>query len=348
MSSSDPNTSGILPLLERVAAAFADWFWSNVVIGTFGLWMVGQVFRDGSRLTALCLFVPTVFYAAVLLVAACLAWLCTCRRIALASLILSLGPAMGVLLVENRWHHPSVTADPARRLRLVHWNVGGASGRTSAVIERLKPHHADVYVLSEVYQRPALDAIAKGLGADYRVCQVRRMGIISRGQAKLVLTKERIKSRGYFIEWASKAGPLMLFVVDLPSHPPYYRGRWLWRVRERVHAICPDLIVGDLNASRRTRALNSLPSGYVHAYAQAGAGWSATWPDSFPLWDLDQCMAGPRIRPLRYHIESTTVSDHRMGVFDFDLAPPAAAPESPHAVPSPTTAASPAPSTAPR
>lgn len=339
MSLPATGTPGLLPLLERAAEAFADWFWTNVAVGTFGVWLVGQVFRDGNRITALCFFVPSLFYAAVLLVAACLAWLCTCRRIALASVILCLAPALSVLLVENRWHHPSATADPAHRLRLVHWNVGGASGRTKPILERLKPHNADIYVLSEVYRKHAMDEIAAGLGKDYSVCQVRRMGIISRGQAKLVMAKERIKGRGYFVEWASRAGQMMLFAVDLPSRPPYYRGRWLWEVRERVYAIKPDIVVGDFNASRRTRALTSLPPGYVHAYNEAGAGWSATWPNHFPLWDLDQCMAGPRLRPLRYHLETTAVSDHRMGVFDFAvIAPPTARAPAPDP-PRPSTAA---------
>ena len=311
-------------LLKRAAAAFADWFWSNMAVGAFGVWLVAQVFRDATRPTALCFLVPTVVFSATLLLTALLARLCTCRRIALAAAVLWVFPTASLLLVENQWIRPRPKGEPAKALRLVHWNVGDAHGNWKAVLEQLQRHEADAYALSEVFDTPSLENLARALGSDYSVVHVRQVALLTRGPAKLVMTDERIRSRAYFIEWQTKAGPLVLLFVDLPSRPIYYHADWLEKVDERISKLTPDLILGDFNASRRSWGLARLPEGYGHAYYAAGAGWGYTWPDPFPLWDLDQCVFGPKIRPIRYDLFSNGVSDHRMQVFEFSLAEPAA------------------------
>jgi len=113
-----------------------------------------------------------------------------------------------------------------------------------------------------------------------------------------------------------------VLLVDLPSRPVYSRASWLRRVVERIEALKPDFVVGDFNASRRTWAMSHLPEGYSHAYYRAGAGWSYSWPDRFPMWDIDQCILGPRVRPIRYALLATGAGDHRMQVFSFSLSAP--------------------------
>jgi vancomycin resistance protein VanJ len=319
---SGPGKPAWTAFARRALVALGRWLWLNATVGAFGLWLLGLLFRDRWRITAVCLFVPSLFVAAALVLATVLALACRWRRLALASALLCLGPATSVLLLENRWVPPRVDDGGGEHLRLTHWNVGEAIGDWGAMMAQLKAHQPDICVLSEMYRVDVAKRMAAALGSDYRVCKLRRLAVISRGEARLVMPEDRIKGRGYFVAWSSPAGPLTLLVVDLPTS--YYQRAQLMAVRERTRRQRPDIVVGDFNATRRTAALAHLPKGYAHAYDRAGWGWPATWHDRFPLWDLDQCIVGPRLRALRYRVLATGVSDHRLGVLDFAVTAPRA------------------------
>ena len=331
---------GFWAIARRALAAFADWFWANAVVGLFGVWLAGQMWRDGSRWTARLFLVPSVCVAAALLGTALLARLCTCRRIAWAALILSVPPLASALLVENRWWRPATTGDAERQMRLVHWNLGPSPDGIAAKIERLKSLEADAYLLTEVYAADAAAQLAQAMGPEFTYVHQHHMLLLARGRTFLILTKERIRRRAYFVEWGSPHGMLTVLLVDAPS--TYYHARLLRDVRDRIVTHEVDVAAGDFNASRRSRALR-LPKGYAHAYDAAGRGWSATWHDRWPLWDIDQCIVGPRIQPIRYRLQTTGLSDHRLGILDFSVAVP---PAEGSAATAPMTAAAPGPQSA--
>ena len=309
-------------LARRAWRAFANWFWTNVAVGTFGIWFLGALFRDSNRLTALFLLVPSLFVAVALALAAPLARLCGCRRHAIALAVLSIGPILSVAFFENRWLSPSTPDPKPTDLRLVHWNVGEASEVWPQVIARLKAEEADIYVLSEAFKKDKLLELANALGPTFQVFQVHQISVVARGGLRLVKREDRISSRAYFVQWSSPQGPILVLLVDLPSRPIYYHGGWLKKVNELVARHKPDIVVGDFNCSRRSRFLSRLPEGYSHAYWRAGRGWSATWPAVFPLWDLDQCIVGERVVPVRYRLLPGEPSDHRLQRLDFRLATP--------------------------
>lgn len=315
-----PGAEAPAAVVKRSARTVAAWFWANVIVGAFGVWVVGEVFRDRLSLTGLCFLVPTSLLSAALLVAALLAFASGCRRVALAATLLWLFPTVWLLFVENQWVRPEPQGDPARALRLVNWNVGPISNRPDVVAEFLKPLDADAYVLSEAYSGDAAAKVAKALGEEYRLCHVRQIAVIAKGALQLSQPDERMPSRLYTIEWRSEFGRVLIMAVDLPSRPVYSRAPWLQQVYERIGYLKPDLVVGDFNARRRAHWLGTLPRGYAHAYNEAGVGWGYTWPDGFPLWDIDQCILGPRVRAIRYDLMATGVSDHRLQLFEFSLA----------------------------
>ncbi|HUT34583.1 MAG TPA: endonuclease/exonuclease/phosphatase family protein [Planctomycetota bacterium] len=307
--------------IARSARSVAAWLWANVTMGAFGVWVVGEVFRDMNSLTGACFLVPTSLCSVALLVAALLAFASGCRRVALAAAVLWLFPTFWLFFVENQWVRPRVRGDPAHALRLVHWNVGPIGGRPGTIAEALKPLNADIIVLSELLGQEVSRQVATTLGRDYTVCHVRQIAVIARGSLRRGPKDERMPSRVYTIEWTSPRGPLKLMAVDLPSRPLYSRQPWLRQVHERIAYIGPDLVAGDFNARRRSHWLGRLPRGYAHAYDAAGTGWCYSWPDGFPLWDIDQCILGPRIRAIRYKLVGTGASDHRLQCFDFSIAP---------------------------
>ena len=307
--------------VTRSARTVAAWFWANVTVAAFGVWAIGEVFRDRFGITGIFFLVPTVVPAAALLVAALLAFACGCRRIALAAGLLWLFPTFWLLFIENQWVRPSPRGDAARALRLVHWNVGPISGRPELITPVLAPLVADAYVLSECFSVEASSKVTQALGSDYKLYHIRQIALIARGDIKLGRGDERMPTRLYTLEWESVYGPVKVMAVDLPSRPIYSRRPWLEQVFDRVLYTRPDLVVGDFNARRRSHWLGRLPRGYAHAYEEAGRGWCYSWPDAFPLWDIDQCILGPRIRPIAHGFLPTGVSDHRLQWFDFSIAP---------------------------
>lgn len=92
-------------------------------------------------------------------------------------------------------------------------------------------------------------------------------------------------------------------------------------IRKLMVAWDADIVVGDFNAPRRSRALSPLPSGFVHAYEATGSGWSYTWPIPFPVYAIDQCILGSRISPVVYDLESSWRSDHRRQILEFTIQP---------------------------
>jgi len=305
------------PWAVRALAACADWFWANAVVGLFGVWLAGLWFRDGNKVTALCILVPSAAIGLGLLATAVLARLCTCRRLALAAAILSIPPAISTLLVENRWLPPKPQGDPARKLRIVHWNIGPSPNGLAPKIAVLKELEADAYILSEAYRSEVVAELTQALGPGLTHVRRHSMLLLARGPTRAILKDERIKRRAYLTEWDSPHGTLRIMLVDGPTS--YYHTRLLRDIRARIGELTPDIAAGDFNASRRSRALAYLPEGFAHAYDAVGTGWSATWHDRYPIWDIDQCIFGPRIRPIRYRLHSTGLSDHRLGVFDFSV-----------------------------
>ena len=143
------------------------------------------------------------------------------------------------------------------------------------------------------------------------------MCLIARGTldgARFVEADDKLQI--FVADWNGPAGPLHLMGVNLTSSPLVRRDPLLRRVRAAMERETPDLVLGDFNSPRRSRALDPLPDGYAHAYDAAGRGWTYSWPVPFPVLAIDQAIVGARLETLRYALHSTIVSDHRMQVLD--------------------------------
>jgi len=284
-------------------------------------WAVGQHVRDEFWLSALCFYLPSPLVAILLLGIAGAAARWGCRRTAVAAALWALAPALSVAVIENHWTSPAPPKSTGCSLRLVHWNVARGRLGPTRVTDRLAATEADAYVVSEASGVQALLAFAHRLGGEFTLVRIWGLAFLARGKLGI---KQNLRLAGgghaHTFLWLPPTGPpLKLLVVDLSSSVLAHRDPLLRRLRELIAAERPDIVVGDLNAPRRSLALASLPVGYHHAYDAAGSGWSYTWPAPFPLWAIDQCILGPRVRATRYTLRSTTASDHRMQILDFTL-----------------------------
>jgi endonuclease/exonuclease/phosphatase family metal-dependent hydrolase len=126
-----------------------------------------------------------------------------------------------------------------------------------------------------------------------------------------------------FVRWPVAGRTLGVLAVNLISSPRVPRDPLLARVVQMIEQQAPDLVLGDFNAPRRSRALARLPVGFRHAYDAAGSGWSATWPAALPLLAIDQTIVGPRLAVRGYSLRTTRISDHRLQLteLDFEIPP---------------------------
>ena len=137
-----------------------------------------------------------------------------------------------------------------------------------AILERIKPLNADVYILAEFFGTKPQQAILRGLGKPFRVLREQHyLTVFARQRVRLVHRQSRISKRAYFVQWESPAGPMLLLLIDFKSQPLFYRAPILDVVRERVVELRPDLIVGDFT---QTNGGSSTGGGLIGAGSDGG------------------------------------------------------------------------------
>ncbi len=294
--------------------------WLIVLFGLWSVWALGQVFRDRNGITELAFYFPSPVLLVLLLVLAFWAWRRRRRTAAVCALVLALGPAVFVLRVENHFRAGHLNEPAGPTFRLVHWNVCRGYLGWSGVGRELREEEADIYVVSEPRNRD-VHALAKSFGKEYSSLQLGVFAVIARGPLRDGHWLECHKGLNvYCVLWKPLDRPCKVFIVDLDSTLFVPRDPRLRRLLRLVEEHQPDIVVGDFNAPRRSRALCSLPPGYAHAYDAAGSGWSYTWPVPIPVYAIDQCILGRRIDPVRYRLDTSVHSDHRRQVLDFSIA----------------------------
>lgn len=289
--------------------------WIGFSLLLAGTWALGQWLRDRTWLTGLMFYIPSPVVCAWLLLAT---WRtgfsdsATWRRWVLPILLVC--PAWYVVAVENHWFMPTIDlAQGQDVLRLVHWNIGRPSlqwGRQQQLIQTLKP---DVLVLSEVSA-----AVRDSDLPDYFI--LRRGSMLVAARWPVATTGSLVPGGAVqaFCVRATGAEPYPTLVIgDMTSNLRLARDPFLRPMVDISGRLEADIIVGDMNAPRRSLAFTDLPGGYRHAYDVAGAGWSYTWPIPVPVLAIDQCVCGPRVHPVRYDLQSSVFSDHRIQILDF-------------------------------
>ena len=284
------------------------------------LWLLGQVFRDFTWLTGLFFYIPSPILLFLLLGCCCYAYHANRGGVAALLAGLALAPAILVFCVENRLYTRKQDGPHKDTLRLVHWNVFRGHLGWDGIENALQQSRADLYVLSEIPKGANIQATAMSLGQEYSGIKISNLAVVARGS----LHEGRwLRHQGgvnaYGLVWQSPQGSCRVLVVDLASSLLLAREPRLLAVRELMVDWHADIIVGDFNAPRRSRALSPLPPGFVHAYEVVGSGCSYTWPTPCPVYAIDQCILGQRIRPVIYNLESSSRSDHRRQILNFTI-----------------------------
>ncbi len=297
-----------------------------IALGLLGVWCIGQIARDRTLLTAWAFYVPSALVASALLLLA-LAALAR-RRLRRAGLLvlLALPAAATVLVLENHWRRAaeagSARMAPAADLRVVAWNVADFPRGVERVATLLRSLAPDLVMLSEAPGKPPRE-LERQLGGELRLTAIGAMALLARGE---VLDTEWLVRdttlQVALVRWAIAGRTLAVLAVNVISSPSVARDPLLQRVVGMIAERSPDLVLGDFNAPRRSRALARLPAGFRHAYDAGGLGWSATWPAALPLLAIDQTIVGPRLAVRDYQLLTTKVSDHRLQLTGLDFRIP--------------------------
>lgn len=284
----------------------------------FAVWALGQLFRDRTLASAWAFYFPSVVVSMALLLFAGCAALRGRRRVSLALAALALFPAVAVVAIENRWR-PAPAGRLAADLRVVAWNVADFPRGVERAAALLRPLDADLILLSEAPGRPPQE-LEKLLGGKLRLTPAGAMALYARDTQLEIQWLAREPSLQVAIaRWPVEGRSLGILAVNVISSPVVARDPLLDRVLGMIREHQPDLVLGDFNAPRRSRALAALPPGFRHAYDVAGSGWSATWPAAMPLLAIDQTIVGPRLEVRGYELRTTSISDHRLQIADLDF-----------------------------
>jgi endonuclease/exonuclease/phosphatase (EEP) superfamily protein YafD len=308
--------------------------WQRLHVGAIGigvvglmLWSTGQLLRDRWWLSGICFYLPSPVLATWLLALAGIALRTGQRRRAVLLSLLALPPVVFMLALENQWRRPA-TAQPAPAagaLRVVHWNVCRGALGWSRIRDRLVDERADLYVLSEASRnRCPLAELCAELGDDYTSVRESTLSAVARGEIKVdgwLVKEDRIKVA--IVQWRPDDQWIKVMAVDLTAALRVHRQPQIRRLRALIAEHQPDLVVGDLNAPRRSLGLDQLPAGYAHAYRSAGAGSGYTWPVPLPVLAIDHLLHGERVAVHAYELDTNIASDHRLQRAVVSVAPAA-------------------------
>ena len=289
------------------------------------VWAIGQCLRDRYWLTGLMFYFPTPVFVSLLSLAAFV--FRGDRKLLLCMLTL---PAVVLLAVENHWSHPvaasaSAKQDAPIRLRLLHWNMARGVMGWKKQLDLIRSFDVDIVMLSETPAKIGKDSLP-----GYDLIKVSDMTVACQGT--ITLHRQLTSLDGlhdgpaldaWQFECELSAGTIRLVLADMSSHLQFHRHPYLKPLIGCLPKHNVDICAGDFNAPRRSLAFDVLPAGYVHAYDTAGFGWSSTWPTPVPFLAIDQCIIGPGILPVDYKLHSSTLSDHRIQLLEFELAQPA-------------------------
>lgn len=201
---------------------------------------------------------------------------------------------------------------------LVHWNAGSLWGLapTDGLVEDLAVLDPDLLVVTNPgsklwtratteYQR-SWEYVARNHGA----LVMSRLPISA---CRVILAAKGVIVVRIVVEFQERS--VTIWAVDLPSEPGLVRSTVFADLRRRLGSLelePPDIVLGDFNVPRNSRALHEMFPQMRNAFDQVGVGWHGTWPSEFPLWQLDQVLLGPEVEGVRYQIFPSSHGAHRI------------------------------------
>ncbi|MEY3144211.1 MAG: hypothetical protein RLY21_2704 [Planctomycetota bacterium] len=226
---------------------------------------------------------------------------------------------VGVGLLEM-WGLPK--ARPTDALRIVHWNASYPleENMNALVLDELIDLGGDIVVLTDAGQLATGERALRCLAAGYEIHRPGRFTLLSRlpviEATPIAAAKRGSASR---IVVSTKWGPISIRAIDLPSDPRLPREQTAGELAALVAGAdptSPDLLIGDFNTPGGSNSLRAFGTGYVDAFAHAGAGWGGTYPAKYPFWRIDLALVRSPWKALRAEAVDLDGRRHRAQAID--------------------------------
>lgn len=207
---------------------------------------------------------------------------------------------------------------PENATSLLVWNVMMYNRGKRNVIEGYEQPSADLNMLLEGTYKGEVPTFLKAeLSSSYTWVSTKQMAV---GSKLKVLGSEEVKTatalRVFKTTLELPSGkPLILLLVDFPS-PPRLGSAELFLELEQLLSQYKGqnvVIAGDFNTPRGSywlrRVFRDFQDAYLSAMQRPG-GWIASFPNQFPLVQIDHCFASPEITLHRAELLAGDASDH--------------------------------------
>lgn len=279
-----------------------------------------------------------------------------------ASLLVVLGPVMGLSLPVSRLLGPAPADEGSFRLTVVSCNTQAFQPDFSRVLDEILPLRPDVVALQEAFPlSPLLDEAFR----DWHTVSYDRYWVGSRYPLKIVAKCEielYERSAGMVVEIETPSGPVVLGDIhqmtarwglrELTRHSllngegprrlaeqEEKRGEESLAIRDYIESARGDkplLVVGDLNTPSSSSLYQQHWGDLQNAFDQAGVGYGYTspckanrfWPENLPWARIDHILCSPEWRVDSCRIGRSAGSDHRMIAATLTLAVPSQQPMS--------------------
>lgn len=241
-----------------------------------------------------------------------------------------------LLLMPPVLPHRAPRHDPARRVRVVTWNVHCEVWRLPQIQETLARLQPDIVCLQEAEAAAFGQALPGAQAAHtHEGWTLTRGRIVSRDA--FPLSNPRIARWGLSTQIELPQGRVSVLnvhyqvgirrhihVVSRGERSPIEEDRqrstevvldWLRRTEG------PRIVCGDFNTPPRARIYRALRAEATDAFARAGRGWGFTYARGFPLIRIDYVWCDGGVTPVRCRATAGLASDHRLVVTDLLLPP---------------------------
>lgn len=296
-----------------------------------GTWLLGRILSDRYGWSQFLLWIPTpltIIAAGFGLIGLLAAAERSSRRragmITWFAMIAAVAAYFGMF--EHRLLHAPPDTDAG--LRIVHWSMGhGKADRMHDHTQALLELDGDITIANEggelFYYRPPQEWKPPGaqLIQSWPFWVLSKMPILA--LQPLAAVDGMAVSRLVVDATAKFGRPIVIWMVNLPSDPKLPRmamARRLGQLLRNSGAPLPDIVIGDLNITRGSAALQELFPGYHHAYDEAGHGYGASYHRRFPLYHIDHVLLHDGVQATRYDLIDPGMGRHRVQVVELGRA----------------------------
>jgi hypothetical protein len=288
-------------------------------------WFVGRVVSDRYGWSQFLLWIPTpvaITAAALGLIGSLTAAERWKRRrgVLIAWLTAIVALMIYFTLLEHRLLHAA--PDGNGGLRIVHWSMGhGKADRMHDHTQALLELDGDITIANEggelFYYRPPQEWKPPGA----RLVQSWPFWVLTKMPILVLRPLAAVDGMAVsllVVDATAKFGrPIVIWMVNLPSDPRLPRMAMVQRLGRLLRnsgAPMPDVVIGDLNITRGSAALQELFPGYHHAYDEAGHGYGASYHRRFPMYHIDHVLLHDGVEATRYDLVDPGMGRHRVQV----------------------------------